>query len=177
MRFEYKIGDIVTNTRWERPNKGLLYKWYQKFLQIPGVEKYEIYVGSALFKIKNTWDVDIILLGEIKDYNEFKNILDQSMILGFENRQLIDIFHSNQLWYFSEEWKETTKIRNWKNLSKEINGNIVSTKNLANSEELIPGLYKRTYTKPSNSYLWGKEKFNKGEYNENYIALKDIFKI
>ena len=175
MNFEYTIGDIKTTTPWSRPNKDLLYNWYKEFKKIPGIDNYEFWAGSALFNVEDTWDVDIVILGEVQDYNELKNILDTSIDLGFKNKQLIDIFHSNGLWYFDDVYKPVTKIRNWKYWTKYVNGNLIKYKTINNSEELIPGLFKKTYNTPPNSYLYGKDKFEKGEYDLNYRLLEDIF--
>lgn len=174
MTFKYKIGDLETSVPWDRPSKEKLQKWYQDFIQIPGVENYEFWVGSSLFNVEDTWDVDIIIIGEIKDYYILKNILDKSIELGFKHKQLIDMFHSNQLWYFDQPYKATTKIRNWESWKKYIDKNIIDLKIISNSEKIIPGLYKKTYTSPARSYLWGVEKFKKGEYNLDYRTLFNI---
>ena len=110
----------------------------------------------------------------IRTYYILKNILDKSIELGFKHKQLIDMFHSNQLWHFDQPYKPTTKIRNWESWEKYVNGNIIDSKTINNSEEIIPSLYKKTYTSPARSYLWGVEKFKKGEYNLDYRTLFNI---
>ena len=174
--FKYKIGNIETIIPWSKPDKIQLEKWYRDFIQIPWIQDYEYWVGSSLCNVEDTWDVDRIITGEIKDYEILKNILDKSIELGFRKKQLIDIFHSNNLWHFDQPYTPTTKIRNWKYWEKYINGNLMRTVTIENCKEIIPGLYEKTYTSPSNSYLWGKKKFEQGEYNENYRLLSDILK-
>lgn len=171
--FEYKVGDLSTNQPWDRPNKTYLQNWYKEINNLPGFKDYEYWVGQSLFNI-TTWDVDIVMIGEIKDYNILKNILTTSKSLGFKHLQLIDIFHSDQLWDFSQPFKPFTKIRSWNYLTKSINGIIKEEYKVENSEEIIPGLFKKTYNAPTTSWNWGKQKFEDKTYNNKHQLLSKI---
>ena len=46
---------------------------------------------------RETWDVDLILRGDIQDYTELKDILNKSIEIGFKHNILIDIAWRNIL--------------------------------------------------------------------------------
>ena len=171
--FEYRVGDLYTNKRWDRPNKTYLQNWYKEVSRLPGFEDYQYWVGQSLFNV-TTWDVDIVMVGEIEDYNILKNILTTSKSLGFEHLQLIDIFHSDQLWDFSKPFKPFTKIRSWDYYIKTVNGIVELECKIENSEEIIPGLFKKVYNEPPSGWNWGKQKFEEGAYNNKHKLLSDI---
>lgn len=95
--FYYKRGDIEVTNPWERPNNINFESFLRDFKKIKGIEDYQVYLVGAfcenyyLGTQRETWDVDLILIGEISDYIELKNILNQSIEIGFKHSLLIDI--------------------------------------------------------------------------------------
>ena len=67
-------------------------KWKDAFLQLPKTGKYKYFLkGASLQRDRDTWDVDISIVGEIDSYENLEEIMYIATQLGFENRQLIDI--------------------------------------------------------------------------------------
>jgi len=95
--FYYKRGDIEVTNPWERPNNINFESFLRDFKKIKGIEDYQVYLVGAfcenyyLGTQNETWDVDLILIGEIKDHIKLKNILNKTMEIGFKHSLLIDI--------------------------------------------------------------------------------------
>lgn len=76
MDFYYRYGSVETNRKWDRPSWDVFYQWWEEAKTIEGVEHYDFYVvGGCLFDIENTWDIDINIVGEIKDPGQLGYIL------------------------------------------------------------------------------------------------------
>lgn len=110
--FYYKRGDIEVTNPWERPNNINFESFLKDFKKIKGIEDYQVYLVGAfcenyyLNTQRETWDVDLILIGEIKNHLKLKNILNKAMEIGFKYNLLIDIaWRSNlpNLNLFSQE--------------------------------------------------------------------------
>ena len=101
--FYYKKGDISTTIPWNRPTPLIFNQWLEEWSQIPGVREYKVFLTGAFcqnyFLNQNieTWDIDMILIGEIQDYSILKNILDSAIEIGFRYKLLIDIFWRDEL--------------------------------------------------------------------------------
>jgi hypothetical protein len=95
--FYYKRGDIEITDPWERPNNINFESFLNDFKKIKGIKDYQVYLVGAfcenyyLNTERETWDVDLILIGEIKDYLKLKNILNRAMKIGFKHSLLVDI--------------------------------------------------------------------------------------
>lgn len=174
MSFQYISGDIETTQSWSRPNKDILKSWYSVFRETTGFDKYEYYAGDSLLKVKNTWDVDIFVVGEIDDYAELKNLLRQAKILGFEHRQLIDIFWCSNIFTWDEGFQPYYKLRTWKSQKKVINGVVEIDAEYPYEEEVIPGLYKILNNTQPESYTYWQEMYSKGIYENSKRRLEDV---
>ena len=101
--FYYKRGDIEVTDPWERPNNINFESFLKDFKKIKGIKDYQVYLVGAfcenyyLGTQRETWDVDLILIGEIKDYLKLKNILNRAMKIGFKHSLLVDISWRNSL--------------------------------------------------------------------------------
>ena len=95
--FYYKRGMIEITDPWERPSKESFESFLMDFKQLKGIQNYQVYLVGAfcenyyLGTDRETWDVDLILRGDIQDYTELKNILDQAIEIGFKHNILVDI--------------------------------------------------------------------------------------
>lgn len=173
MQFEYKIGEVKTNTPWFRPDKERLKKWYTDFSKIPGTEKYTYLAGDSLLTTE-TWDADIMVVGEIEDYLELKNILVEGIRLGFKHLQLVDIFYCSYVFTYEEGFKPFYKIRPWKGYTKIRDGEIEIDKEYRYTEEIVEGLFKIQHDEPPRSFFYWKEMYDKGIYPNSRRILKDV---
>lgn len=92
--FYYQVGKVTTKKPWGRPS-------YQKLKDFFSVIKnetnimsdYELYLmGGVLLDFNSTWDVDICIVGEIKDYEVFEEYLHTMYEIALNRFQiLIDI--------------------------------------------------------------------------------------
>jgi hypothetical protein len=173
MNFEYKIGDIKTNTPWFRPDKKRLKNWYLDFQQIPGTEKYSYLAGDSLLNTE-TWDADIIVVGKINDYLELKNLLVEGIKLGFKHLQLVDIFYLSNTIDYEKEFQPFYKIRPWKGYTKIRKGKVETEKEFRYTKEIIEGLFKIQHDEPPKSYFYWKEMYNKGIYPNSRRTLEEV---
>jgi hypothetical protein len=101
--FYYKRGDIEVTDPWKRPSKESFESFLIDFQQLKGIQNYQVYLVGAfcenyyLGTNRETWDVDLILRGDIQDYTELKDILNKSIEIGFKHNILIDIAWRNIL--------------------------------------------------------------------------------
>jgi hypothetical protein len=143
--FYYKKGDISTIIPWNRPTPLIFNQWLEEWSQIPGVEEYKVFLTGAFcqeyFLNKNieTWDVDMILIGEIQDYSILKNILDKAVEIGFRHKLLIDIFWRDKLpkvSLFSQK-----KVITYTSILKQSPNDSWEEHVYGEIKELIPGLF------------------------------------
>jgi hypothetical protein len=102
--FYFRAGNIETRTPWNEPTMMAFKSWWGQLKKATNLDDYKVYlVGSFAEKVYGanikTNDIDIILRGEIKSYPNLKDVLDKAMILGFQNKLLIDIKWQNQNLY------------------------------------------------------------------------------
>ena len=162
--FHYKIGDIVTTTPLKQPTKEGVKVWWEKFKQTPHLDNYEVYIGGAVLNDVDTWDVDILLTGEIKYFNELHHILNTAVQLGFKHWLLIDIKWVSNL-HSDGEFQEREEIRNFNRV--ENNSKIKKYPGV----QIYPGLYKSTVNKPQ---PWGEKMLKEGKYKLG-IAKMDTY--
>lgn len=94
-KFEYIKGDAKTITPWFRPDPEFLNLWKEDFFKIPHVSKYKYWICGGALEEWETWDTDVIVVGEIEDLKELEEIMVTATQLGFKHRQLIDINWNN----------------------------------------------------------------------------------
>lgn len=159
MIFQFKVGDIVTDTQWNSPTFESFNKWYSEWRGGNDLSEYKVHlVGGFAEKLMNplhnTMDVDIVLTGEIHNYNTLKSILNDGMALGFKHNLLIDISWVNEaVWnqHISirkgisvNPNQEFTRIRTFYKTEKTIQNNTtkVDFSNWFKVTEIINGLYR-----------------------------------
>jgi hypothetical protein len=163
--FHYKIGDIATATPFKKPTREGVEVWWDKFKDTPHLNDYEVYIGGAVLNNIETWDVDIILTGEIKYFNELYNILNSAVQLGFKHWLLIDIKWVSNLHKDGEDFQEREEIRNYNRV--ENNSRIKKYP----GTQIYPGLYKSIANKPQ---PWGEKMLKEGKYKLG-IAKMDTY--
>ena len=169
--FYYKRGDIEVTNPWERPNNINFESFLKDFKKIKGIYNYQVYLVGAfcenyyLGTQRETWDVDLILIGEISNYIELKNILNQSIEIGFRHNILVDIawrdslpnlnvFSPKKIITYTNAIQHTTET-NW---SQVVEGNI---------KEILSGLYYVEFS-PDKAY----NKFKTKGYTLSYKKLE-----
>lgn len=163
--FYYKAGDIETTTIWERPDKSRMISFWKQFKETNQyANEYQFYLVGAVLHGIETWDIDIILIGE-ENYTKIKSILNDALSIGHDNKLLIDMKYSNILFEVSEEnlhMPEHYVIRNF-NESYMIDDGEVSTKKW-NGIEIFPGLFKTEVKNTNHVWEWTKEQYGKKKY-------------
>ena len=192
--FEFKIGNIKTNTPWESPRTDTFKGWWNAFNRDVDLSNYKVYlVGSFAENIYGanipTMDVDIVLRNEVKNYYELKNILDTAMILGFQRNLFIDIKWSCEtLWTDHlglrkkckrpSKLNEFTRIKNHNYSVKTVNGLTLDKRDLPkniNCKELIDGLYElKGYDYMTTSKV--NKRMRDKTYTGKYLDLKNAFR-
>ena len=169
--FYYKRGNIEITDPWERPNNINFESFLKDFKKIKGIEDYQIYLVGAfcenyyLNTQRKTWDVDLILIGEIKDYLKLRNILNRAMKIGFKHSLLIDISWRSSLPnlnLFSQEKVITYTNAEQYTLETEWKQSVEGE-----TKEIISGLYYVKFN-PIKAY----NKFISKNYTLNYKKLE-----
>jgi hypothetical protein len=183
--FYASIGDVHTTQPWGRPNIINLEAWWNEWKEVKGLYDYEVYLSGALAEqvwgnYKGmTWDVDIILIGDVKDTKEFKHIMDEGYRIGWANRLCMDMFHSTDMdCCLNTEFKPFKLIRNGSSFIKRSLGETheVPFSIRANDvNELENGLFEFIYTQPNKMWDKVQNRIKTGEYIGVYKKLKDIF--
>lgn len=89
MDFYYRYCTVETTTPWNRPSLDVLYSWWEEMKTIEGVLDYDFYVvGGAVYDIDNTWDIDIIILGNIVDTNQLGYIIHKCRDLAMNKYRI-----------------------------------------------------------------------------------------
>ena len=107
----YKQGIVEVVDKWTRPNMTSFKKWISDFFEIKGVDKYNVWLSGGFLNKKSTWDIDIILTGEVTDHEELSNIMIEGTKLGFyKYNMLFDIQHWNMIPNFYPETRIVKKL-------------------------------------------------------------------
>jgi len=181
MNIEYKftLGSVVGNMRPSSPTLENVKKWYIDFLTHPASKDYTPYlVGSFAEKEFGVYDgkpydVDIVLIGTIKDEVRLKSLLDFSIERGFANDVMIDIWHNDKLMDLTKD-VIITQTRSYGTYIGAVtinNNTITDTINLWNGDgtELPSGLWQYTY---SNGQGRSWDKANKRLLDGKYKAIQ-----
>jgi hypothetical protein len=67
IEFEYQAGSVSTKIPWYRPTKSILNNFVKTIRKLENYEKYDLFLvgGVVNGNIGKTWDVDIIIFGDI----------------------------------------------------------------------------------------------------------------
>jgi len=78
IEFEYQVGSVTTTIPWFQPTKNILNKFIKTIPKIEYYEKYNLFLVGGIVnkKISETWDVDIVVCGEIIPH-EFEKFLHE----------------------------------------------------------------------------------------------------
>jgi len=99
--FYYRFGVVETHTAWKRPSFETFYKWWNEFKTLEGVENYDFYVvGGALYDIEKTWDIDVAIIGDVKDVDN----------LGYLMEKGLDIALNKYFIYVDLNWYSSIKF-------------------------------------------------------------------
>lgn len=164
-KYLYKFGDIEVCNRFESPTKESFSKWRSDFLKNVDLSNYNVlFMGNAaetfygVSKIP-TYDVDIILSGEIDSYKNLSNILRKAFKLGLTYNLCIDIFHIDKNVFEHKFWEDYHQIRFYDTI--EIVGK---------SDKLIEGQSKVIL--PNGLYKFLKKQSNTNSYNKHISRIK-----
>lgn len=174
----YKYGNVEVYDKFESPTKESFYKWRGEFLETTNLDNYNVaFVGNAaerIFGISTipTYDIDIVLSGEIDSYENLFNILTTAFKLGLKNNLCIDIFHIDKDVFKYELWGEYNQIRFY----DKIQINKRSSMNLPfKTKELPYGLHKFSKKQTqTNSYNKHISRIKSGEYQCLRFDLKTM---
>ena len=117
MNYIYKYGNIEVYNKFEQPTKQTFDKWRSEFLESNDLENYNIlFMGNAaeiLFGISKlrTYDIDIILSGEIDSYENLSKLMNSAFSIGLKYNLCIDIFHLDINVFEIQWWSSYNKIR------------------------------------------------------------------
>lgn len=76
--FFYQRGNVTTNKIWGRPTYAKLRSFLEDIISTTDIlDHYQLYLmGGILYSYWGTWDVDICLTGEIRDYRRLEMYMD-----------------------------------------------------------------------------------------------------
>lgn len=99
MDFYYRYGTVETTIPWNRPTWEVFYQWWDEVKHLEGVDDYDIYItAGALYDIKNTWDIDLIILGVIRDPDVLCRMIHDFRDIGMNKYKIyIDPFWMNSI--------------------------------------------------------------------------------
>lgn len=89
--FYYQVGSVTTKKVWGKPS----YEKIKNFLtaiknETTIMSEFELYlIGGVLFDINKTWDVDICMIGEVKDPNVLESYMNTMYDIALNRFQLL----------------------------------------------------------------------------------------
>ena len=158
-----QIGEFTSTYPNKKPTpEGVAY-WWNDFKKTPHLDDYEVYIcGAVLEGIDNTWDLDVVITGDIKYHNELKFILDEGIRIGLKYWMLVDIVWTSRIIdSINEGFKPHTAIRSF-NKSKMFRDKELSYDKI--SKEIYPGLYQRELLKENKSFKKHYQRIKDGKY-------------
>jgi|TARA_R110000803_G_scaffold48082_1_gene99931 hypothetical protein len=179
--FYRRTGNVVTTQEYIRPTKNVFLQWATEWLETYKVNykvtffgcSAEIFYGKCTL---DTWDIDIMLEGEIEDYKYLNLLLTEAVKIGNKYRLKIDIFHVNKP-YTSTEWEPYEQIRFYKDVFTISNRKVhtIDHTKFADIEELPHTLYKyKRKKKGGGSYEKFKKRLKHGYYSDIRLNLKEL---
>jgi hypothetical protein len=183
--FHASIGDVETYTPWRRPNMLRLADWWKEWGYLPAVADYEVYLAGAVAEQKwgiytgLTWDVDIILVGEVNNTKELKYLMDEGYRIGWNNHICMDMIWSSDLFCcINQEFKPYSWIRNGSKFTKNRFGEITQhyySEYACETYTLDDGLFQYVYYEPPLTYKKVQRRIEFGEYLGIFQNLKEFF--
>jgi hypothetical protein len=181
--FKAVYGSSVTTTPWERPNLIRLGQWWNDMLTHPSINDYEFYLtgnfAEKIFGISElpTWDVDVVVIGDVKSPFKLRRLLNDGVQLGFNNKLMVDITWQNRLWDITE----------WELPQYKIRPSLSFTKIVNHKEERIDFEYDKMvqimddfvigeFINPAKSWSKAHQRYLDGHYLGISENLKKMFK-
>ena len=94
---KYTRGSITTELTMNKPTVAAIKSWHNDMKLVIERSEYQAYiVGRSLTDINNTFDVDIVYLGEYKP-EAIEHLLIQSLVTGFRHKILVDAHWQNKI--------------------------------------------------------------------------------
>ena len=89
--FYYKVGPISTTTPWFRPTTERIKNLVKEAKQIKDYQKYKLFLvgGVVNGKLGKTWDIDIVVNGDISNYQAFEGFLRELYNLALNKHGLL----------------------------------------------------------------------------------------
>jgi hypothetical protein len=187
MNFDFyaSIGDVETHTMWRRPDMMRFSDWWKEWSYLTPVDDYDIFLTGGFAEQKwgvysgLTWDVDIVILGEVRDTKGLKSILDEGYRIGFKHQLCMDmIWSSNLFCCMNDEFVPYSWIRNSPTFTKHHYGEITQTNFISNADDyvLLPdGLVQLLWYEPSKCWNKVQRRRENGEYLGTILNLKEFF--
>jgi len=185
IQYYFKLGLVESNTKPSSPTLTNLMNWYTDFKTHSSSKDYVPYlVGSFAEKEFGSYDgrpydVDVVLIGNIKDEASLKSLLEFSIERGFANDIMIDIWHNDKLMDLTKD-VSITQTRSYGTYigSITINGNnVTDTIQLWNGDgtELPSGLWQYVYSN-GQGRSWNKAngRLLDGKYKAIQKKIADI---
>jgi hypothetical protein len=187
MEYYYKLGNIESTNRPDSdPTIERVLSWYTEWSQHEAEKDYTVYlVGSFAEKQWGSYDgrpydVDVVLIGNIKDEVTLLSLLEYGIECGFRNNVMIDIWHNDNLMDLKIK-KPFIQTRSYDTFlgTKTING-ITNTTNIklwnGDGVELPSGLFQYEYSVDNESRSWFKanKRLIDGDYMGIQKKIKDI---
>ena len=121
------------------------------------------------------WDVDIVLMGTLKNPKRLKHIMDEAIRIGFEKQLLIDVMWCSHI-VDPYDFKPYSMVRNAKSFVKKLSDD-VEQKTFYGDEEYIlgDGLIQYVYYDMPPMHLKNLHRREEGEYFGTLIDLKQFF--
>ena len=174
----YKYGNFEVYNRFQSPTKESFYEWRGEFLETTYLDNYNVsFIGNAAERIFGvstipTYDIDIVLNGEIDSYENLSNIFNTAFEIGLKNNLCIDIFHIDKNVFLTQWWGDYNQIRFYDRIELNGKSNMIIPNKI---EELPYGLYKfsKIQTK-TNSYIKQKSRIESGQYQCLRFDLKTM---
>lgn len=175
-------GTAITRTPWLQPNLIRLGQWWSDMLLHPQIDDYEFYVvgnfAEKIFGISQipTWDVDVVVIGDIANTKQFKYLLNDAVQLGFNHQLFVDIAWMNDLWDITEWRGNVTKIRPGITMYKKMHGRETTQtfqydSEITLDEDLVMGVYEN----PPASWQKAHQRYLDGHYLGVFENLKKMF--
>lgn len=161
----YKFGDIEVYDKFQRPTKELFLKWREYFLKNVQLDNYNVlFMGNSAEKFYGvskipTYDIDIILSGEIDSYENLSNILKMGFKAGLRYNVCIDMFYIDKNVFKHKFWGDYNQIRFYDRM-----------KIRSKPDKMIK--YEEKTILPNGLYKFSKKQSNTNSYNKHISRIE-----
>ena len=180
MSYFYALGGLSTDKPFTTPTVDLLKKWYLEWSSEYDTSDYDIILTGSTAEyffgagILVPFDIDIVLMNDIKDPKKLYDILYGGVVIGYKHRLLIDIFHATVL-HSSGIWIPYEQTRCYRTVTSLGNRGQRVVKDLGSNQiikEYECGLVTYDRNKESKSFQKRKLRLENRVYENVHINLK-----